>query len=94
MNVCTQIVSLLQEHRVSTVFGMPGIHNLPVYAALHQAGIETITVRHEQCASFMADGYARASGKPAICAVIDGPGFLNASTGIAQARGDSVPMIV
>ena len=94
MSVCTQIVSLLKKRGASTAFGMPGIHNLPVYAALHDAGIETITVRHEQSASFAADGYARALGKPAICAVIDGPGFLNASTGIAQARGDSVPMVV
>lgn len=85
---------MLRDHGISVAFGMPGIHNLPIYSSLYDLGIKTITVRHEQSASFMADGYARASGKPAGCAVIDGPGFLNAATGIAQAKGDSVPMIV
>ncbi len=94
MNVCTDIVEILKSHGVTVAFGIPGIHNMPIYRALYECGIEIYTVRHEQCASFMADGYARVSGIPALCAVIDGPGFLNASTGIVQARSDSVPMVV
>lgn len=94
MNICTEIVEILKDRGIVTAFGIPGIHNLPIYQALHECGIEIYTVRHEQSASFMADGYARVSGTPALCSVIDGPGFLNASTGIAQARADSVPMIV
>lgn len=94
MNVCTEIVKILKSGGVRTAFGIPGIHNLPIYRAMHECGIDVHTVRHEQSASFMADGYARVSGVPALCSVIDGPGFLNASTGIAQARADSVPMVV
>ncbi|MCY3885954.1 MAG: thiamine pyrophosphate-binding protein [Gammaproteobacteria bacterium] len=94
MNICTEIVEILNDRDIVTAFGIPGIHNLPIYQALHKCGMETYTVRHEQSSSFMADGYARVSGTPALCSVIDGPGFLNASTGIAQARADSVPMVV
>lgn len=94
MNVCTAIIAALKSRGVTVAFGIPGIHNMPIYRALHESGIEIYTVRHEQCASFMADGYARVAGNSALCAVIDGPGFLNASTGIAQARSDSVPMVV
>ncbi len=94
MNVCTAIVTALKSRGVTVAFGIPGIHNMPIYRALHECGIEIYTVRHEQCASFMADGYARVTGFPALCAVIDGPGFLNASTGIAQAKADSISMIV
>ena len=94
MNVCSDIVEVLRSRGVGVVFGIPGLHNMPIYRALHDRGIEIYTVRHEQSASFMADGYARVSGDPALCAVIDGPGLLNASTGIAQAKADSVPMVV
>ena len=94
MNVCIAITEILKSRGVTVAFGIPGLHNMSIYRALHECGFEIYTVRHEQCASFMADGYARVSGNPALCAVIDGPGFLNASTGIAQARADSVPMVV
>lgn len=94
MNVCTAVAGILRSRGISTAFGIPGIHNMPIYRALFESGFNIFTVRHEQSASFMADGYARVSGNPALCAVIDGPGFLNASTGIAQARADSVPMVV
>lgn len=94
MNVCIAIAEILKSRGVTVAFGIPGLHNMSIYRALHECGFEIYTVRHEQCASFMADGYARMSGNPALCAVIDGPGFLNAATGIGQARADSVPMVV
>ena len=94
MTVCREIANALMAHDVTTAFGLPGIHNLPIYSAFCDAGFRLVTVRHEQSASFMADGYARASGRTAACIVIDGPGFLNAATGIAQARADSIPMVV
>ena len=84
----------LLEHGVTQAFGIPGIHNLKLFTSFVQQGIDVVTTRHEQGAAFMCDGYARASGRPAACLVIDGPGFLNASTGIAQASGDSSPLIV
>lgn len=91
----TEIVSaILNKIGVTVFFGIPGIHNLPFYRAFDHDGHRLITVRHEQSAAFMADGFARASGKVAGCLLIDGPGLLNAATAIAQARADSVPMIV
>jgi thiamine pyrophosphate-dependent acetolactate synthase large subunit-like protein len=74
MNVCREIVDALKSHGVNVAFGIPGIHNIPIYRALFENGFDIFTVRHEQSASFMADGYARASGKPVLCVVIDGPG--------------------
>ena len=94
MNVCTAVAGIVKSHGISVAFGIPGIHNMTIYRALFESGFDIFTVRHEQSASFMADGYARVAGKPALCAVIDGPGLLNASTGIVQARADSVPMVV
>ena len=83
-----------EEIGIDTVFGIPGIHNLDFFNAFHNAGFKVFTSAHEQGAAFMADGYARSTGRAAICLVIDGPGFLNAATAIAQAHADSVPMLV
>src|SRR4029077_5979914 len=58
------------------------------------AGIRHVQCRNEQGASLMADGYARATGKPGVCTIIAGPGVTNAATGIAQAYCDSQPMLV
>ena len=61
------IVELLKAHGVDTVFGIPGVHNLDIYDALHEnPGITNILARHEQGAGFMADGYYRATGKPEL----------------------------
>lgn len=94
MNLCEGVVRLCRDLNVSTFFGVPGIHNLPIYAALHKLETELYTTRHEQSAAFMADGYSRATGKVAGCVLIDGPGFLNAATAIGQANADSIPMVV
>lgn len=88
------LVTLLERHGVDTVFGIPGVHTVELYRGLAGSSIRHITPRHEQGAAFMADGYARASGKPGVAFVITGPGLTNTITAMAQARADSVPMLV
>ena len=88
------LVARLKAHGVSHVFGIPGVHTVELYRGLAASGIAHITPRHEQGAGFMADGYARASGKPGVAFVITGPGLTNTLTPMAQARADSVPMLV
>ncbi|MGB6119893.1 MAG: 5-guanidino-2-oxopentanoate decarboxylase [Mesorhizobium sp.] len=88
------LIGLLEAHGVDTVFGIPGVHTIELYRGLAQSRIRHVTPRHEQGAAFMADGYARASGRPGVAFVITGPGLTNALTAMAQARADSVPMLV
>lgn len=88
------LITLLERRGVDTIFGIPGVHTVEMYRGLDGAGIRHITPRHEQSAGFMADGYARASGKPGVCLLITGPGVTNAITPMAQARADSIPMLV
>ena len=78
---------------VSTVFGYPGGAILPVYDALRKFPIHHVLVRHEQGASHMADGFARASGKVGVCMATSGPGATNLVTGIATAMLDSIPVV-
>ncbi len=88
------VVELLAANGVDTVFGVPGVHTLELYRGIAATGIRHILVRHEQNAGFAADGFARASGKPAAAFVISGPGVTNILTAVAQAAADSIPMIV
>ena len=88
------LVTGLKARGVTHVFGIPGVHTIELYRGLAHSGIRHITPRHEQGAGFMADGYARASGKPGVAFVITGPGLTNTLTAMAQARADSVPMLV
>jgi acetolactate synthase I/II/III large subunit len=88
------LVQGLKARGVDTVFGIPGVHTVELYRGLAGSGIRHVTARHEQGAAFMADGYARVSGKPGVAFVITGPGLLNALTAMAQAREDSVPMLI
>ena len=88
------LIHLLEAHGVDTVFGIPGVHTVELYRGLADSKIRHVTPRHEQGAGFMADGYARASGKPGVAFVITGPGLTNALTAMGQARADSVPMLV
>ena len=95
MSTCGEfLVKQLQAWGVDTVFGIPGVHTVELYRGLPGSGIRHITPRHEQGAAFMADGYARASGRVGVAFVITGPGLTNALTAMAQARADSVPMLV
>ncbi len=88
------IVSLLAANGIDTVFGIPGVHNLEFYRGIAATGLRHILVRHEQNAGFAADGFARAGGRPAAAFVISGPGLTNILTAAAQAKTDSVPMLI
>ncbi len=88
------VIALLEAYGVDTVFGIPGVHTLELYDGLGSSAIRHVLPRHEQGAGFMADGYARASGRPGVCVLITGPGVTNAATPIGQAYSDSVPMLV
>lgn len=87
------LVAALAAHGVDVVFGIPGTHNLPIYAHLRGHGIRHFSPRHEQGAGYAADGYARVSGRPGVCLTTTGPGMLNAITAAAQAYSDSVPVL-
>jgi acetolactate synthase-1/2/3 large subunit len=92
---CAQaLVRLLEGYGVEMVFGIPGVHTVELYRGLHGSSLRHISPRHEQGAGFMADGYARASGKPGVCFIITGPGMTNIVTAMGQAYADSVPMLV
>ncbi len=88
------LVELLASYGIDTVFGIPGVHSVGLYRGLQHGRLRHILPRHEQGAGFMADGYARVSGRPAACFVITGPGVTNIATAVGQANSDSVPMLV
>ncbi|AYG64130.1 5-guanidino-2-oxopentanoate decarboxylase [Rhizobium jaguaris] len=90
----TYIVELLVANGVELVFGIPGAHTIELYRGLQNTGLRHVTSRHEQGAGFMADGYARVSGKPGVCFVISGPGVTNIATAMGQAYCDSIPLLV
>ena len=88
------IVRCLELEEVSYVFGYPGVAICPFFDSLENTDIKSILVRTEQNAAHEANGYARISGKPGVCAVTSGPGATNVITGIATAFADSIPLIV
>ncbi len=89
------LMQFLKDEGVEYIFGYPGGAVLHIYDEIHsQDDVKHILVRHEQGATHMADGYARATGKPGVVLVTSGPGATNAVTGIATAHMDSVPMVV
>jgi 5-guanidino-2-oxopentanoate decarboxylase len=88
------LVGLLEAYGVDMIFGIPGVHNVEMYRALPRSGIRHVLVRHEQGAGFMADGYARATGKPGVCFTITGPGLTNILTPLGQAWSDSSNVLV
>jgi acetolactate synthase-1/2/3 large subunit len=93
-SVGMRLVEGLAARGVSVVFGIPGVHTVELYRGLAGGTLRHVTARHEQGCAFMADGYARASSKVGVAFVITGPGVLNALTAMAQAKADSVPMLV
>jgi acetolactate synthase-1/2/3 large subunit len=88
------VIELVRRSGATTVFGIPGVHTLELYRGLGASGLRHVAPRHEQGAAFMADGWARVTGRPGVCVLIGGPGLTNAITPIAQAYHDSVPMLV
>ncbi len=87
------LIAMLEKKGVETMFGYPGGTVIPIFDELYESGLRHVLVRHEQCAAHMADGFARASGKPGVCLATSGPGATNLITGVATAYADSVPMI-
>ncbi|PWR20710.1 5-guanidino-2-oxopentanoate decarboxylase [Zavarzinia compransoris] len=88
------LVRLLEAYGTEVIFGIPGVHNIELYRGLAASPIRHVTPRHEQGAGFMADGYARVTGRPGVCFTITGPGLTNILTAMGQAYADSVPMLV
>ncbi len=89
------LVRSLQDEGVEYIYGYPGGSALHIYdAVFRQDKVKHVLVRHEQAATHMADGFARATGKPGVVLVTSGPGATNTITGIATAYMDSIPMII
>jgi thiamine pyrophosphate-dependent acetolactate synthase large subunit-like protein len=88
------VAHALAAHGVQVVWGIPGTHNLEVYAGLSEAGIRHLSPRHEQGAAFAADGYSRVTGRVGVCITTSGPAVLNAATALGQAYSDSVPVLL
>ena len=90
------LIMTLSSLGIEYVFGYSGGAALPIFDALEtvKSNIKFVLTRHEQGATHMADGYARATGKPAVVLVTSGPGAGNTITGIMTAQMDSVPMII
>ncbi len=88
------LIQMLHEHGVTDAFGYTGGAILPTFDALYDAQLNFILVRHEQGAGHMADGYARATGKPGVVIVTSGPGATNTVTALGTAYMDSIPIIV
>ncbi|HEX9923045.1 MAG TPA: thiamine pyrophosphate-binding protein, partial [Anaerolineae bacterium] len=89
-----QLTDYLEKLGVEVVFGLCGHTNIAFIDALHKSKIRFIITRHEQIAAHMADGYARATGKPGVLLTHLGPGLTNAATGVANAALDGVPLVV
>lgn len=85
------IIHLLEQKGITTIAGIPGSANLPLYRALHDSSIKHILARHEQGAGFIAQGMARSTGNTAVCFATSGPGATNLLTAIADAKLDSIP---
>ncbi|MBI4216286.1 MAG: thiamine pyrophosphate-binding protein [Chloroflexi bacterium] len=88
------VVKALEREGVRVVFGLPGVHNLPIVDALgQQETIRYVGVRHEQAAAYMADGYARASGRVGVCVTTTGPGAANTLAALGEAYTASSPVL-
>ena len=94
INCGEAVIALLEERGVELVFGIPGVHTVELYRGLARSQIRHVGACHEQGAAFMADGYARVSGRPGVCLLITGPGVTNAATAVASAYHDSQPLLV
>ena len=87
------IADSILAHGIDTVFGLPGAQIYGLFDAFHRADLKVIGARHEQACGYMAFGYARATGRPAVCSVVPGPGVLNASAALLTAYGCNEPVL-
>ncbi|MGZ8637446.1 MAG: thiamine pyrophosphate-binding protein [Actinomycetota bacterium] len=89
-----RLLAGLERIGVEVAFGLPGVHNLPIWEALGTSPIRMVGVRHEQTAAFAADGYARATGRLGVAVVTTGPGAANTLAGVGEARASGSPVLV
>src|SRR6187399_1899556 len=88
------IVTELERAGVSVCFGLPGVHNLALWAALRESPIRLVGVRHEQTAAYAADGYARATGRVGVALTTTGPGAANTLGAVGEAWASRSPVLV
>ena len=88
------IIDLLLRNKVRHIFYLPGIHTLPISECITSQNMNVFMPRHESNMAFMADGFARASGKTGVLIVTPGPGLGNVVTGCMEAYGDNIPLLV
>lgn len=93
LKVAEGIVKTLEKLGTQVIFGIPGSQTSPFYDALYSSSIRHVLVRHEQMAAYMADAYAKFTGKPGICDGTGGPGATNLLTGVATSWTDSIPIL-
>ena len=95
MTTADALVHTLLLNGIDTVFGLPGLHNDPLFDAFYRAKnrLRLLHPRHEQSTAYMALGAALATGRPQVCAVVPGPGFLNASAALLTAQGMNAPVL-
>ena len=93
IQVSQLLVKFLENLGVHSIFGIPGSHILPVYDAIYDSSLQSVLVKHEQAAAFMAGGHARVTGGVGACITTAGPGATNLVTGIASAYSDNLPVI-
>ena len=95
MSGAQALVRSLARHGVEVVFGLPGVQIMDIFDALYdEPGIRMVLTRHEQATTYMADGYARTTGKPGVALVVPGPGALNATAGLGTAYATSSPVLL
>jgi len=98
MDLADLLVAYLEQIGVEYVFGVPGGHIEPLYNALarsrRRGGVQHILARHEAGAAYMADGYARETGRLGVCCATAGPGASNLITGVACAYENHIPLLV
>ena len=89
------VVQALRHEGVEVVFGLPGVQIMHIYDAFYgQPDMRVLTVRHEQTTAYMADGYARVTGKPGVALVVPGPGVQNAGAALGTAYSASSPVLL
>ncbi len=88
------IVATLQAAGVDVCFGLPGVHNLPLWEALRRSPIRLVGVRHEQAAAYAADGYARVTGRLGVALTTTGPGAANTLGAVGEAWASRSPILV
>lgn len=94
VTVSELVVRFMERLGIRHIYGVPGSHILPVYDQLYASDIKTVLAKHEQGASFMAGGEARATGRIGACITTAGPGATNLVTGVANAYVDQLPLLV